>query len=144
MIELCGKMYNRNKIDFVRIKKQKNGLNPLYYIVISYNNVEEVVESTKTIDELKIISKYNDIANVLKQDGKFFILDKFAPIINVKRVKNMQLKNSRILGYKNYLEIELYNGEVLKSKALPANNSINRNEYAYYLYCSAQCDQLSK
>lgn len=142
-INICGKEYYSSEIDYVGIKRVK-AENPIYSIVVSANKQEENIAETSTIDEIKICEIYKQIYKELCQDGSFFAPNKFAPIINIKRAKNIELKQSKFLSYNHYLNVELYNGAIFKSKPLPYKNGVSKYEYIYFLFCSSKNDQLCR
>ena len=143
IIDLFGKNFNLEQIDYVGIGMSKKGIKPTYQIVICENKEEHVIESTKTEDELKVVSIYNEAKSRLMSKPIFYCFDKYGPIVNIIRAKEVNLKEE-LFSRKNYLEIKLFNGWVLKSKPTNLLSEIAKYEFYCCLFVSNKCDEACK
>lgn len=121
--------FDIKKIDYIGIRKV-SVFKPEYNIVISYCLKEFNIESTKTIDELKIKKELKEIKDKLKNCDGFISIDSYSPLVNIYRAKNVELKKCKYIN-KNYLKITLCNGQTLLTKHEPIT-SLNVNKWQLY------------
>ena len=143
MEKVCSliKELDIEKIDYIGVRTSKL-IKPQYSIVIGYNFNEINIGETETEDEVKIIKLLTEIKEQFKGHDNFISIDKYSPLINLYRAKNVELKNCRFTN-SNYLVITLCNGDVCLTKPEPTMHvKPNKWQICSYKYWSRRNDRL--
>lgn len=143
MEKICSlfKELDIEKIDYIGIRVVKL-IKPKYSIVIGYNFNEINILETETTDEIKIIRLLTEIKEQFKKYDNFISIDKYSPLINIYRAKNIELRKCKFVD-KNYLIITMQNGEVYLTKRESISKiAPNKWQIANFKYWSRRNDRL--
>lgn len=138
-IKLFDQEFDVDEIDYIGIRKVSL-FKPEYSIVVGYNSNEINMEKTKTADELMVLSLLQITKERLNKYNNFISIDKYSPLINIYRAKDVELKKCEYVN-KNYLKITLRNGHVCLTKQEPfSDRGLNKWQYYYNVYWSRRND----
>lgn len=128
LIKFKNEKFNTDDVEHIGIKKVR-GINPMYFICFTENGAEKLLDTTLTIDELKIVRDLEEIAGMLSGSGKFAYI-KYKAIINLAKTEIESAEIRKTLTKKYYLKLTLKDGRVVKT--IPSKNTdLIKEQYRY-------------
>ena len=89
-----NKEYDSENIDYIKLAIEYNNSSKLYYFVVSENGNENIILESKTIDELEILDKYNNLENIKNELGFINAKNEFSVFINPYKAKQLEVKEN--------------------------------------------------